>query len=268
MKNLSAGEAQVSQQLERFFRRKQAGRPGFSKRAFAQSMKLSPSFVHEIMSGKKGLPAKHLERAIRVLDIDQETAAGLRRAYNLFAESGAPKRKKKAATSELPDWSLAVSAQREMLLNWYFLPMLELTLLPSFDGDFAKRLGITREMAKYGEKRMKELGLLEVKDGRLQKTFRHLKFVSAETKAEFRAFHRAMLGRAEEELNHNAAEDYARRLITGATVTVSSARIGALKARLAELMTEFLEDSARDAADEVYNLSLQFIPLTPTKRVP
>lgn len=262
MKNLSTGEAHVSRQLEKFFLRKQAGQPGFSKRALARSLKLSPSFTHEILAGKKGLPAKHLERAIRVLDIDQETAAGLRRAYNLFVESGAPKRRKKAAAGELPDWSLAVSAQKEMLLNWYFLPMLELTLLPGFDGDFARRLGITLEMAAYGEKRLKELGLLEVRDGRLQKTFRHLKFVSADTKAEFRAFHRAMLGRAEKELDRAQAEDYARRLITGATVTVGSARVPQLKARLAELMTEFLEEASQDPADEVYNFSLQFVPLT------
>jgi|GEM_PF-1732187 len=251
--------------LKKYFDRKKKDNARFSLRSLARSMELAPSFLSEIFKGKKALPPKHLDRLIQILDIDHEAALEIKKSYLEFSEIAVLS---KATLSSLksspkkPDWQLGEKAQREILRNWYLLPMLELTLTEDFDGNFSERLGLTKAAVAYGIKRLIELGLLSEVKGQYRKQQSQLAFSSATSQEDFRIFHRQMLQKAEEELSNNVPGAYDARLLTGAVITVDSKRIAELKNKLNGLLDEFSKDCMSSSGDEVYQFGVQFFPLS------
>jgi len=251
----------VCGEVNRFYKKKRKERPSFSKRAFAKSLGLSPTFVHDILSGKKQLPAKHFSKVVAALDIDSNTALEMKRSYLAFEELGSLNSEKRQS-SDRTDWQLGLSTQREMLRNWYFLPMLELMTLDGFKGDFAERLGISKDAAEYALKRFKALGLAEYRNGRWIKKAKLLKFLSSMTQSDFRAFHRSMVNKVLTELEKSDAETVNRRLVTGATFTIDSRKLSLIKEKLNNFLNEISEECAAEDGDSVYSLNVQLVPLS------
>ncbi|MGZ3693075.1 MAG: TIGR02147 family protein [Bdellovibrionota bacterium] len=253
--------------LKKYFERKKKFAPGFSVRALAGRLDISPSFLSRVLSGKKAIPYPLLLRLGEALDIEPEVFSGLKEAHSSAADPGrvAVKGRKKLETS-MEDWELASQESLRVLRHWYYLPMLEFTTLQSYDGKpvtIAGRLGISIGVAEAAMRELADLGLLELKGGRYLKTKKKLRWVAGKSVAEIRSFHDQMLTRAQLELrNGKTPEEFEQRLISGITFTANPIKIAAAKKRLAECLHEIVNDLTESPGSEVFHLSAQLFPLT------
>lgn len=257
--------------LKRHFARKKKDFAGFSTRWLAQRLEVSPSYISQIMNGKRTLPPKLVDPLCYLLDVDTEDHTRICR--ELLTKQGWKKPSpdsrsgpKEAGAFTDPHWDVRPTKQQHLLTSWYYVSILEATLLTDYDGStkfIGRRLGLPETMVKEAMEVLIENGCIEEIDGKFRKTSNFFEFASLLKKDEIRAYHSHMMQKAISLMeNRKDAEALEQRLITSATLTCSREHIPALKAKLADLLKEFVEGAAEAPPEEVYHLALQFIPIS------
>jgi len=249
----------VQSLFQKHFELKRKSVHGFSLRALARKMGLSPSYLSRLLRGEKPLPEKLLMPLARALDVSPEVVANFKGNSPVEKET----------ETETSDWELSPATSHRVLTQWYYIPLLELTSLKNFDGrieTLAERLGVSPASVEVAVRELVALDLLKWEEGRLRKVKRKLRFSSAKSLTAIRSFHAQFLLRAREELTQKTLqEDFERRLITGITLTVPADKVEEAKRRLAECLHEISNDLTAESGDEVYHLAAQFFPITKPK---
>lgn len=257
--------------LKRHFARKKKDFAGFSTRWLAQRLEVSPSYISQIMNGKRTLPPKLVDPLCYLLDVDNEDHTRICR--ELLTKQGWKKPSpasrssaKESAAFPDPHWDVRPTKQQHLLTHWYYISILEATLLTDYDGTtkfISRRLGLPEPMVKEAMDVLVNNACVEEVDGRFRKTSNFFEFASLLKKDEIRAYHTHMMQKAIGLMeNRKDAEALEQRLITSASLTCARDQIPLLKAKLADLLKEFVEAAAESPPEEVYHLSLQFIPVS------
>lgn len=256
--------------LQKYFDKKKMN-SGYSLRALARDCDVSPSFLSRVLSGQKALPDALLLKMCKVLDVEAEALSSLTASNGEpAAETTNVKRKvpsgKKLLTAPAQDWDLAEKSDFSILRNWFYIPILDLTLLESFDGSMemiADRLGLALPTVEVAVRQLVTAKLLTEKNGKIRKAKDKLRFASQNNIADIRRFHDQMMAQAQARLrNDQSAEELSRRLITGITVTASAEGIERAKQKLAACLHEIAEDLMEDNGTDIYQLGAQLFPLT------
>ena len=254
--------------LKKYLEKKKASHPGFSLRVLARELDLSAPFLSRIFNGQKSIPFPILLKLEKALDIDIEVFASLKKAHQTSqGDIAIPVRGKGAEVkTELQEWDLADKSKFNILRQWFYVPILEATNLTNYDGSaktIAKRLKLSLTTVEIAIREMISAGVLEEKKGLIRKTNKKLRFASSKSLASIRNFHEQMMTRAQAELREATGEDdFARRLITGITVTTTPDKIAGAKQKLAECLHEIANDMDCDEGTEIYQLAAQLFPLT------
>jgi hypothetical protein len=99
--------------------------------------------------------------------------------------------------------------------------------------------------------------------GRFSKTKKLLRWGSGKPVPEVRRFHELMLERARLELREHVDEaSFARRRITGITLSVDPEALEQAKQKLTDCLYEIANDLTQKPGKEVYHIALQIFPLT------
>lgn len=259
---------QTHELLKKYFEQKKKFSAGFSLRSVAKRLEVSPSFLSRILSGERPVPYALLLRLQKVLDIAPEVFASIKEAHQVKVDDGvAPTRGKRKVQTSLEDWEMASQESVRILREWFYLPILEMTCLENFDGKpetLSRRLGLKLSVAKSACEELFALGLLIRKKDQYYSAHKKLRWDSAKSVDEVRAFHSQMLERAKEELARSKApEDFERRLITGITLSTSPEKIARAKKRLAQSLHEIANEMMEDGpGTEVFHLAAQLFPMT------
>ena len=237
--------------LKMYFEVKRKSSQGFSLRSLARRLKVSPSFLSRVLNGKKALPEHLRTKLARALDIEPELLNP---------------QKVDEVTSAVEDWQIAEPQSKQILRNWFYIPILVMSTLADFDGtveSIARRLSLSVAAVEIALRELESLGLLKQVKGRYEKTATRFRITSAASLHLIRQFHDSMLIRAREELRaHQTPEEFERRLISGITVSASPEKVLEAKRRLAECMYEIANDLLASPGTEVYHLAVQLFPLT------
>jgi uncharacterized protein (TIGR02147 family) len=252
--------------LQKYLEKKKT-RAGYSLRSLAAELEVSVSFLSRVFSGKKAVPYTLLLRLQRPLEIEPEVFENIRRAHTRDIDgNSAPVRGKVQVHTELQDWELTGKPAVGVLRHWYYLAILECSTLKHHDGSaaaMARELGLSSAVVEIALREMTSLGLMTEVGGRLVKSRRKLRWGSSRSVTEIRRFHDQMMTKAQEELRTQQDEAaFEKRLITGITLTTSPKKIQAAKKKLAEFLHELANDLITDEDSEVYQLAVQFFPLT------
>jgi len=254
--------------LKKYFEQKKKFSSGYSLRSVARRLKVSPSFLSRILNGQRPIPYSLLLRLEKILDIAPEIFASLKAAHHVKVEDTvAPSRGKRKIETPLQDWEMASEESVRILREWYYLPILELACTEDFDGrveTITRRLGLRESVAEGACEELVALGLMLKKKNTFTSANKKLRWDSAKSVKEVRRFHDQMLTRAQNELRRGqSAEEFARRLITGITLSTYPEKIEAAKKRLAECLHEIANDLIADGpGTEVFHLAGQLFPLT------
>lgn len=247
--------------LNKHFQKKK--KTGYSMRALARDLDISPAFVSSLFSGKKKLPLKMVKSICKRLDIDSETALEIQK--KLLPASAALMYATFDKENATYKWQEADKRTLSALRQWFYVAILELVTCKSYDGTvayIARRLKLSTTSVEVAIRELQALGLISLQEGQYLKSTQHLKISVSKSIHEIRNFHRQMLRKAEEELKDVNDEDYEKRLIMGITVSASVEKIAIAKKMLSDSLHEIANFLSDDKGDEVYHLAGQLFSLT------
>lgn len=261
----------ISEILKQNFNKRKRASPGFSARAMAKKMGISQAYVSQILNGARMLPPEMLNPFCDILDIDAERKELL--SIAILEKQGWSKKPSKSLRhsdislkAHTANWVAAPVKDLSLLDDWHALAVLETTQLEDYDGsvDFLqKRLGFGRAQVDSLVKTLSTRGFLKMVDGKLVKKNSLLEMQSGKTKKSIANYHKAVMKKAQSLMDEaNSDEDLLRRLITSGIFTCSREQVDYVRAKLAEVLREIIVESANGKAEEVYQLGLQFFPVT------
>lgn len=266
---MSLKKKSVAETLRAAFNRKQLAHPGYSLRALARDLALSPAFVSKVLSGKKLPPKERLQKFSYVLELDvlEKEYVVKTLLLNDFGKAViATGARRTAAKARAAPRKTSESPSKQVLSSWLNLALLEgLTLAPPHNSIEAlrERLGVTAVALKRALETLAEAGLIQKADEQWQKSEKHIYFAGGRSRSEVRAFHDMMIAKARHELTAKTSpEDYQRRLINGFTMAVNPAHLERVKAKIIRFMDELSHEASDGECEDVYQLNVQFFPLT------
>jgi uncharacterized protein (TIGR02147 family) len=232
---------------------RQAKNPEFSLRSYAKHLKLSPTQLSLIMSGKRSVTPKvaiHLGQHLGVTSA--ETITWLKPKQDFV--DGRSKKSKILSSEEFHPIS-----------EWYYFGILALARLKTNSADpawIARRLNLPLQIAAHAFKQLVKTNYIVLKDGQ----FRRLS-ADARTKADapsqtVRKFHRQVLQIASNKLEQVPVE---KREFNHMSLAIDPKNIESAKKKLREFMEEFTEEYTQGNKTSVYHLNINFYPISEEK---
>lgn len=271
---MSAISSTVATILTSFFEKKKRESKTLSIRSLARRFDLSPSFIHQVLKGKKVASPELYDNLCRFLDIDVEKRDYIinqcLKAKGLLAPNA-----KRLTTFELDSvvkensWKPISRDSFELLKEWHYIPVAEATRLAAYDGTakfIANALGIDLALAEDALAKLATAGILTEKNGRLVKAETYTDFSSQHGKEEIRQFHIENMKRAIRALGEKlSAEEVEARLVTSLTFGCREDDVPLIKQKLAGFMQSLSEEFSSRPADRIYQFAVQFLPVDEKK---
>lgn len=243
--------------LQKYFARKQKASKGFSMRALARKLDVSPSFLSRIMNGKKPVPEDLLGKLAKALDVEPEM---------ITADPATRALKREFSTAKAEEFEIVPQNAEQILRNWFYLAVLEVTTLKDYDGtpaQIAHKLGLAEPAVDVALRELESFGLLARKNGLPVKAKDKMRFASATGSKFIRKFHDEMMEQAQMILRKPVSdEDFQKRLMTGVTLSATPEAVQVAKRKLAKCLYEIANELMSEPGSEVYHLAMQLFPLT------
>lgn len=237
---------------------------------------MSQALLSMVMNGKRPLTAKQAMQVSVLLGLDRAQAEQLLE-WTLLAlpanakrtgrvESARARRAERVAQALFEDLGLE---KFRVISQWHHVAILDLSTTRGFRDDpnwIAQRLGIETGEARTAIERLESLGLLTLQRGVLRKSREKVFFPTSRSAPEIRSFHQQMIERAREELQRTKEADFEARSISGMTMAIRLDRLDEAKRRIQNFQKEMAHFLTEGEREEVYQLNVQFFPLTKTAK--
>lgn len=247
------GQEAVQDILKRELAERQLRNPSYSIRAFAQSLRVSPSALSEILRGKRRISK---ERALKLVDALSLSPQEQRRVIGLFETPDSEGQIPPVAYQELR------SDQFSAVADWQHFAILSLAETKGFTSEIkwiSRRLGISPLLAEQSLVRLERLGL--VKKIRGQWKVSGQSFTSSDGIADsaIKKSHANDLRLAERSLLEDDIED---RDFTSVTMAVDPKKIPDIRKLVRSFRDKITAYAESGEKKEVYKLCVQLIPIT------
>lgn len=244
--------------------------PHYSLRSFAKVLGIGPSALSLILSGKRFISTKIINRIFQVLELTEteqklflESVLKEKQARGLTRISPAIRKKLTQAKVAPEQQGIGIGLDEfRIIADWYHYAILELTSCPDFSTDtkwIAKALSINEIEAKLAIDRLIKLELLEEKKGSYKKT--NLKS-DTKDKTKTSVFHRKrqkqILEKSIHSLEHDPIEE---RNHSSLTFCINPDRMEEAKAKIKKFMWEMSEFLMEEKQERVYELNVALFPL-------
>ncbi len=262
--------------LHNHFSTLQIKRPGYSLRAFARSLGVSPSSISEILNGKRNVTRALGTQVIQILGIEPTIANHLiqalpcrtkKRGGTLSQGTWGPPENSGANTTKALAYIQLSTDEFRMIADWYYLAILALAETASFKSNtkwIAKRLGIRTSDASSAVGALVRLGLLQKGEkGHLLTTGKKFTTTNDISDMSLRKNHVQGLELAREAIE---AVPVNLREFGASVIAVNSKNLPAAKNLIREMRRKVAGVLETGEKTEVYRLSVQLIPLTKGKK--
>jgi uncharacterized protein (TIGR02147 family) len=235
--------------------------PRYSMRRFAQALGLSHTVLSLVLSGKRPLSKKAANQVSDFFGLDAEK----REALIANRKSESPKKVTRA--DQYQQISLDTFS---VISDWYHFAILSLLDIGGSKIEarwISVRLGISEIEAKLAIERLLRLGLLErVTEGSRKgewKAGKPLDVKNTSSTLATRKFHRQLLERAVESMEHDA---YELRELSSMTMAIDPAQVPYAREKIRIFRDELTAQlEKRGQPKQVYNLNIQLFPLSKTE---
>lgn len=240
----------------------------YSLRSFAESLGLPPSRLSRILSKKAGLSAKSAKEISYRLGLDlnqREIFVTL-----VEAEHARSPLLRKNALDKISQWqSSSKNLDLEkfaIIKNWYYFSILELTELDDFNSShdwIAFKLGIDTETVGNAIATLIKLDLLQLVNNKLVQTYKELSTPNGIPSKTLREHHRQIMMKTIDKIDVVPLEE---RCLNSTTMAIDVSKMKEAKKYIKEFRDKFsVEMQNSDSKNAVYNLSIQFFPITEAK---
>lgn len=240
--------------------------PRYSLRAFARDLKLAPSRLSEIISGKQGLSRKAAERIAVILGYNQQEKE---RFCDLVESMHARSRKDREVAKvrlkkhDLPsnEFQLQMDVFKA-IADWYHFGILELMNIEGFKSDpkwIAKRLSISEFEAQLAIDRLARLELVTFKGNKIIPTHSQGQVAGDMPSDGLKKLHSQLLEKAKEAIFLQSLD---QREYRSAILAIDTKMLPKAKKAIREFEYKFCMDlEEAKNKDGVYCLAIQFFDL-------
>ncbi|WP_413584960.1 DUF4423 domain-containing protein [Bdellovibrio sp. HCB274] len=243
---------EVAEFLTGILNARRAKNSKYSLRAFARDLKTSPGRISSILSGYD-LPGKILrKRIIATLGLSAENAE----RFEFLVGKYLHERKDERSPHQLSE------EKYTFLPDWHHFAILNLIETVSFKNDpawIAERLGLAVSTATQSLKSLKEVGLVEERNGQLHPTHKHLTSTHDIPSSALRNFQRQLIKKSLQSLDSDAVE---LRDITSIIIPTNPRQLYKAKLLARKFRSEVSELLEEGEKTEVYNVCVQIVPAT------
>lgn len=240
--------------------------PRYSLRAFARDLKLAPSRLSEILSGKQGLSRPAAERIAKALGYapgEMERFCDLVEAMHARSKKSRDSAKLRLKKLELPSEAVQLHHDTvKTIADWYHFAILELTNTADFRSDskwIARRLGISEFEVQLALDRLTRLNLITLKGGKIHVNYAQGLVQTDVPSSTVENFLSQLLVKAREAL---VMQPPAVSEFNADVLAVDKDRIPELKKALKEVRNKFCKNvSDGESKDGLYCFSFQFFEL-------
>ena len=229
----------------------------YSLRSFSAKVGVHVGALSSIMNGKRNVSRDLAERITRKLLVDPQSRAEI---LSLF-----PEKRKYLKQDELPTGPryLEIEAsQFKLIAEWEHYAVLSLANCTNFESEtdsIAQRLNITEPRAREVVKRLLDLNLLTVKNGKLLRTEASVRSSDDTVNLSLRKSHEETLVLAKESLNRDSVHE---RDFTYVTMAIDPKKMSVAKEMIRKFQDELSDVMETGKRTEVYRLSMQLFPIT------
>ncbi len=237
--------------LMREFQLKRTKNPQFSVRSFAKWLSLSPAQLSQMMSGKRPITVKSLKKISDRLGLSPAEKKSLFSSMSQVSNA-----------SDMGSQTLQLQEdQFRLISDWYHFAILSLVKLKDCKSDprwISKRLGISVEDANQAMVRLERMGILQLKP-KMKQLCDPISVTSDVPSQAIRKYHKQNLSLASEKIDTipNSLREF-----QSISVAVNLRHIQFYR----KLMNDFLQEvgdlSNRQSGSEIYNMNVQFFPIT------
>ena len=246
--------------------------PGFTLDRFAQNLGLAaPSSINKVLRGQRHPGPDLVARIAQHFQFNDREERYFRDLITLASKpqdselrTAAEGRVSQAA--KLDGVRVLKAGEFETVSGWYHLALRESLRLRGFTGDLKLiwerfRFPATWKELQQAALNLERLGLMEKDGTRWKITDRRFHTSTDLPSIAIRSFHDSMIENARLSLQKVAPHE---RYISGSTLAVRKDRFEQAKALIEKFQDEMTALCESDAADEVFQLNVQFFPLTQT----
>ncbi|WP_413575418.1 DUF4423 domain-containing protein [Bdellovibrio sp. HCB290] len=248
----TAKYTEVAEFLTTILNARRAKNAKYSLRAFARDLKTSPGRVSSILSGHD-LPGKILrKRIIATLSLSADKAERLEFLVGKYLherkDERAPHQLSEDKYTFLPDWH-----------HFAILNLMETVSFKSNPAWIAERLGLTEAVVIESLDCLKQVGLVEERNGQMCPTHKHLTSTHDIPSSALRNFQRQFLNKSMQSLDSDSVE---LRDITSIIVPTNPHQLYKAKLLARKFRREVSELLEEGDKTEVYNVCVQIVPAT------
>ena len=240
--------------------------PRYSLRAFARDLKLAPSRLSEILSGKQGLSR---EAAIKVAQLLGYGQGELERFCDLVESLHARSRRDRETARirlkkhQVPTERVQMQADAfKAISDWYHFAILELTLVDGFRSDakwIGKMLGVSEFEVQLALERLTRLGLIAWKGTKLVPTNAEDEVTGDVPSDSIKNFHAQIMVKARDALYLQAIDE---REFRAEIIAIQRDDLADAKKAIRDFQHRFCKKLAEaEVKDALYCLAVQFFDL-------
>ena len=237
---------------------KQRNNPYYSLRAFARDIGIHPATLSQIINGKRNLPKRDCEKVLSKLNLTPKEK-------NLFVES---LRKKNNLTIQKEDDDhrfLLDESYFKIISEWEHFAVLELFNIPSFQKskeDIAQRLDLNLNRVDVVISNLTLASLISIdKSGQFYKIHSDVKTTDNIKSQALRDSHKETMLMGIQKIDEIQME---LRDFSSVTLVLDPQKLNEAKQIIKEFRKKMSSLSTQDNPQEVYQLAIQFFPLTKT----
>lgn len=250
--------------------------PGYSLRAFARDLQVSPSHLCEVLQQRENISPKVAAKLVVRMGLGpREAEFFMASVQAVYGRSNAVKKQGLARLSSLQkklDFKELTQGTFDAITNWYHLAILELLRLPqsrpieNLPQWIAKKLDLHQAEVDGALRRMTQLGLLQKKANRLVPTNQNIETTANVSSAAIRHFHDQILKKASQALHQQGVD---QRSMNSLVLAFPKNKVSEAAKMINDFCRKFNEtyDSEQGPCDSVYCLGFQFFELTTDKEV-
>jgi uncharacterized protein (TIGR02147 family) len=234
----------------------------YSVRAFARDLKISHSYLSQILNERRKLSLRQALRLSEGLRLEAEE----RQTFIQLLLETRPERFASGSSASYKDDPISMDMDRFKIIGeWYHGAIVEMTSLKRFRADprwIARQLGVTSLQVKAAVKRLQRMGVLEMKEKKWVKSHNRFHFPTTSSEVAVRRFHQEMIYKGLKTLDSAQEEDFKHRDITGITIAINPEKIPEAQKRIQRFRNQLADFLSKGETTAVYQLNVQLFSLT------
>lgn len=225
-----------SEFLKLHFQKKKDSISGFSMRSMAKTLDVSPSFISEVLSGRKDLPLDRVKDFVKVLDMDFSAANRLR---TLLAQEsqileGLNLKEGLKKESSIHKYEDLKKDKFSLLYPWYNVLILDFIECDGVGKDIeliSRCLGLSSYQVERSLEFLLSNGFIEEGAEKYTKVGEKIRLAANRSHENIREYHKKILDLAKSQLDKKSEQDFLQREISGLTINANPTQENIERAR-------------------------------------